>query len=147
MRKFEVVTGYKDADPPIPLPRRATAKSAGYDIAAASDVVIAPNEFGKIPTGLKAYMPEDEFLRLVPRSSLAVKRGLLVIEGTIDADYVDNPENEGHIAVVIYNPHPEPVLISKGERIAQGVFMEYWTTDDDEPVAQERVGGFGSTGQ
>ncbi|GAV21636.1 dUTP diphosphatase [Carboxydothermus pertinax] len=146
MRGFEVVSFYAEKN--INLPRRKTRASAGYDLEAAIDVEINPGEVKLVPTGLKAFMPEDEVLLIYIRSSLAVKRGLLLANGVgvVDADYYNNPENEGHILVPLFNPQGKPVAIKKGERIAQGIFTKYQKTYDDEAY-DVRTGGFGSTGQ
>lgn len=110
-------------------------------------VTIPPGETVLVPTGLKVYMEQDEVLMLYIRSSLAVKQGLVLANGTgiIDADYVDNPDNEGHIQLAISNCSGETVTIAKGQAVAQGIFLKYLLTDDDEPGG-ERLGGFGSTG-
>ncbi|ABB14538.1 MULTISPECIES: dUTP diphosphatase [Carboxydothermus] len=146
MRGFKVVSFFEDKG--INIPQRKTKASAGYDLEAAIDVVLNPGEVKLVPTGVKAYMPEDEVLLIYIRSSLAVKKGLLLANGVgvVDADYYDNPENEGHIMIPLFNPGKEPVTIRKGERIAQGIFTRYLKADDDEALGQ-RTGGFGSTGQ
>lgn len=145
MRRFDVVTAYRDRG--VQIPRRRTAASAGYDLAAAEDVEVPPHGVALVPTGLKAYMPPDEFLALYIRSSLALGRGLMLANGVavIDADYADNPENEGHILIALYNRTDRPVPIARGERVAQGVFHRFGVTDDDDPGGA-RTGGFGSTG-
>ena len=145
MRGFKIVSFFEDKG--INSPRRKTKASAGYDLEAAEDVVLNPGEVKLVPTGVKAYMPEDEVLLIYIRSSLAVKKGLILANGVgvVDADYYDNPENEGHIMIPLFNPGKEPVTIRKGERIAQGIFTKYLKTDDDQTDA-ERTGGFGSTG-
>ncbi|NLC77216.1 MAG: dUTP diphosphatase [Clostridia bacterium] len=144
-RRFELVSAYSHLK--IKLPRRKTKWSAGYDLEAAAMVTIPPGETVLVPTGLKVYMEQDEVLMLYIRSSLAVKQGLVLANGTgiIDADYVDNPDNEGHIQLAISNCSGETVTIAKGQAVAQGIFLKYLLTDDDEPGG-ERLGGFGSTG-
>lgn len=99
-----------------------------------------------VPTGLKVYCEDDEYLAIVPRSSIATNHCLIIPNSpaTIDADYADNESNEGHIFVPVYNFSPYDVVIKKGERFAQGIFLKYGTTDDDVESA-ERSGGFGST--
>ena len=147
-RGFEVVGSYKDKD--IALPKRGTGASAGYDLSAAESVVIAPGEMVMVPTGVKAYMEPDEVLYIHIRSSLAVKRQLVLMNsvGVVDADYYNNPDNEGHIFIALWNRGREPVEIVAGERLAQGVFMKYLTVDEDEAGAgKDRQGGFGSTGK
>lgn len=144
-RRFAPVTAYAGQ---VSLPERKTARSAGYDLAAAADVVLEPGQVVLVPTGLKAYMEPDEVLLLTIRSSLAVKRGLMLANGVgvIDADYADNPDNEGHIQVAMVNLGSAPVHLAKGERVAQGIFVKYLTTSDDQ-AAGARLGGFGSTGR
>lgn len=147
-RGFEIVKAYAGWE--IHLPQRKTAASAGYDIEAAAGATIAPGRVALVPTGLKAYMKPGEVLLLTIRSSLAAKHGLMLANsvGVIDADYYDNPDNEGHIQVAFYNAGEIPYTIEKGERIAQGMFMEYRTVDGDNAgTGAERTGGFGSTGK
>lgn len=102
-----------------------------------------------VPTGLKTYMPEDEVLILANRSSNTFKRNLALPNGigVIDADYYDNPNNEGEIFVQMINYGVRPLHIKKGERIAQGIFMKYLKTDDDDPISHTRLSGFGSTNE
>lgn len=142
MRRFACVSGYS-----VPLPQRKTRGSAGYDIASACDVTILPGESKLIPTGLKAYMPDNEVMLLFLRSSLALKRGLILPNGVgvIDSDYADNPDNEGHFSGIVYNPTDKVVTIAKGERFMQAVFVKFGVTDDDEAEGT-RQGGWGSTG-
>lgn len=144
-RRFEVVSAYQDRN--IQLPTRKTRASAGYDICAAETVTVEPGKVALIPTGLKAKFPEDEVLLLSLRSSVGIKRGLLMpnAPAVIDADYYNNPDNEGHIHIAVLNYTDKPVTINAGERIAQGIFVEYWTVDNDK-VDAVRTGGFGSTG-
>lgn len=146
MRAFEVVTTYQSKEPVIP--KRATEGSAGYDLSSIEDIVIQPGEIRLIPTGLKARMPKTEALFVFPRSSLAIKKGLMMSNsvGVIDSDYYGNPENEGHIMIPLMNIKAVPVTILKGERVAQGIFMHYLTTEEDAPVLLQRKGGFGSSG-
>lgn len=143
-RRFAPVTGYEGK---VRLPVRKTALSAGYDLEAAEAVTLQPGQVVLVPTGLKAYMEPGDVLLLAIRSSMAVKRGLMLANavGVIDADYVDNPDNEGHILVALVNPGREPVAIARGERIAQAIFTHYLTVADDR-AGGERTGGIGSTG-
>ena len=146
-RGFAVIRAYSDAG--LELPRRGTAGSAGYDLASAETVELKPGQVALIPTGLKAYMQQDEVLMLYIRSSLAVKHHLVLMNqvGIIDSDYFDNPRNEGHIQIAVRNLGTEPFVVEKGMRIAQGIFMHYLTVDDDSPgEGKLRNGGFGSTG-
>ena len=147
-RGFEVIKEYKDKK--INLPIRKTKYSAGYDIEAAEDIVIPKFVPGikptLIPTGLKAYMEDDEVLYLYNRSSNPKKKGLVLANsvGVVDKDYYNNPDNEGHIMFAFYNIKDEDITIKKGEAIGQGVFAKYLVTDDDNAQG-ERTGGFGST--
>lgn len=146
-RGFEIVSSYKDKE--IRLPRRKTNHSAGYDLEAAETILIAPLGIGKIPTGLKAYMLPDEMLNVYARSSLFQTKNCILVNAVavIDADYYNNPGNEGHIILTLLNMSNQSVSIVKGERFAQGVFQKYLKTDDDEPTSAIRMGGYGSTGQ
>ncbi|MCI8467029.1 MAG: dUTP diphosphatase [Bacilli bacterium] len=147
IRGFEIVKGYENQD--IHLPIRKTKNSAGYDVEAAEDVIIPPFEFGMkptlIPTGLKAYCPEDEFFILVNRSS-GPKKGYVMANsiGIIDADYYGNITNDGHFYFQYYNFLKEDLVIHKGDIIGQVIFLKYFKVDDD--IADgERIGGFGTT--
>jgi dUTP pyrophosphatase len=101
-----------------------------------------------VPTGIKAYMPTDEFLQLANRSSNPLKRFLLLANGVgvIDADYYNNPDNEGHIMFQFVNFGVTDVTIKKGERIGQGIFLPFLKADQDETIST-RTGGFGSSNQ
>ncbi|GBE34484.1 deoxyuridine 5'-triphosphate nucleotidohydrolase [bacterium BMS3Bbin06] len=146
MRGFEVVSAYREKG--INIPERKTARSAGYDIESAEDVVIPADGCAKVPTGIKAFMQDDEYLGIHIRSGLAFRKCISLVndEGVIDADYYNNPDNEGHIVVGLVNHSGEPVEIKKGERIAQGIFKKYLLADGDD-ADKERLGGFGSTGK
>ncbi|HWI64783.1 MAG TPA: dUTP diphosphatase [Symbiobacteriaceae bacterium] len=143
-RRFAPVSRYAGQ---VEVPQRKTALSAGYDLAAAAETVVEPGKVALVPTGLKAYMEPDDVLLLTIRSSVAVKRGLMLANGVgvVDSDYVDNPENEGHIMVALVNLGTAPVVIAAGERVAQGLFVKYLTTAAD-TAGGNRQGGFGSTG-
>ena len=148
VRGFEKISKYKDVD--FPMPARKTKTSAGYDIFVPEDVALRPGRLVMVPTGVKAYMQPDEFLGVHIRSSMAVKKGLRLLNnvGIIDADYYNNPDNEGHIMLAIMNTGMQPLVLKKGERVAQGIFYKYLTTDDDGKAEKEdRSGGFGSTGR
>lgn len=146
MRRFEVVSRCKDMN--VELPKRKTKKSAGYDFFAVEDFTLYPNKLYIVPTGVKAYMEDNEVLYLHIRSSVAFKRGVRMLNsiGVIDADFVYNPDNEGEISLGLLSHNDDIVHIQKGERIAQGVFHKFLITDDDDAEGQ-RVGGIGSTGK
>jgi dUTP pyrophosphatase len=147
VRGFEFTSEYAEQD--LNLPTRSTPGSAGYDISSAVDMVLSPGTMALIPTGIKAYMQQDEYLGLHIRSSLAVKSGLRLAngQGIIDADYYNNPDNEGHILLAVVNGGSAAVNITKGMRLAQGIFYKFLVTDQDDLVKKEsRRGGIGSTG-
>jgi dUTP pyrophosphatase len=139
MRQFKRLPSYH-GNPNIP--QRQTPGSAGYDLEAYESVTLYPNEPTLVPTGLTAYMPDDEFLAIYIRSSLALKRGIFLANsvGIIDSDYAGN-----HIQIMLINMTNQPQTIEAGERIAQGIFQKYLTTQNDQPIKEQRSGGFGST--
>lgn len=101
-----------------------------------------------VPTGLKVYMQDDEYLQIVNRSSNPLKRFLQVPNGVgvIDADYYNNPSNEGHVYVQLSNFGLFDQTIQKGERIAQAIFLPFLKADGDQGGQASREGGFGSSG-
>ena len=154
----------------IELPRRATAGSAGYDFFAPFDIRIEPGETVIIPTGIRASMENGWVLMIFPRSGLGFKYRLMLNNtvGVIDSDYYYS-DNEGHIMIKVTNlsglgnivscglnhewyneaagsnDKSEAISLKAGQGFAQGVFMPFGiTTDDDVDVV--RNGGFGSTG-
>lgn len=130
-----------------PLPRRATAGSAGYDFFAPLDFHLEPGEGIRIPTGMRARIDEGWVLMLFPRSGLGFKYRLQLNNtvGVVDADYF-NARNEGHIFIKLTNAGDKPLSVARGEAFAQGVFLPHGLTVDDD-ASGERVGGFGSTGR
>lgn len=146
-RGFEVISAYMGTG--IELPVRKTGSSAGYDIQAAEDVTLLPHQVVLVPTGLKAYMQPDEYLGLHVRSGFSIKNQVSCInsQGIIDADYYNNPDNEGHIMLPLVNHGEKEVKIAKGMRVAQGIFYRYLLADGDKAgCGAGRGGGFGSTG-
>ena len=131
----------------IPLPRRATAGSAGYDFVSPLEVTVPPEGTALIPTGIRAEMDPGWVLMLFPRSSLGFRHAVRLSNtvGVIDSDYAF-AKNEGHIMVKLRNPLSGPVTIGRGERFCQGVFLPYGTAEEEE-VSGERTGGMGSTGE
>lgn len=131
----------------IPLPRRATAGSAGYDFVSPAETVIPAGGSALIPTGIRAEMEPGWVLMLFPRSSLGFRHGVRLSNttGVIDSDYAF-AKNEGHIMVKLRNPSENPVTIGRGERFCQGIFLPYGTAEEDGGFAL-RQGGFGSTGK
>ncbi len=122
------------------IPQRDSDLTAGYDILLLEDITIKPNEIIKIPTGLKSVFNKDEVLLLVVRSSMGFKYNIRLCNqvGVIDADYYNNPDNEGHIFVKIQNEGDKEVTIKKGDAIAQGIFMKFLITDSDKSLNIER---------
>lgn len=142
MNKFERVTGFDNAT----LPVRKTRVSAGYDVSAYYDGEIKPHETVMVATGIKCQMDDDMHLQLHLRSSVGIKNGLMIAcgVGIIDADYYNNADNEGHIYIPIRNLSDKPFTYKAGDRLAQGVFVPYCVTNDDDAQG-ERIGGYGST--
>lgn len=139
----------------IKLPKRATAKSAGYDFFAPYTVFLRESKSITIPTGISVEMDDDVTLLLFPRSGLGFKHRIQLDNtvGVIDADYYMNPNNEGHIMCkltrdsktgVFSDVFSDYVVIEKGSGYMQGIFVNYLKTDDDDSEAV-RTGGFGST--
>jgi dUTP pyrophosphatase len=131
------------------LPRYATPLSAGMDVRANIDeaVVLRPLERAMIPTGLSIELPEGYEMQIRPRSGLAAKHGITVLNspGTIDADY------RGEIRVILVNLSNEEFRIEAGERIAQMVVARHeqveWELTEELAESERGEGGFGSTGK
>jgi dUTP pyrophosphatase len=132
----------------LPLPAHATAGSAGVDLlaAVAATVVLSPNERALIPCGIALALPEGHEAQVRPRSGLAVRHGVTVLNapGTIDADY------RGEVSVILINHGEVPFTIERGMRIAQLVVAPVrtvaWSPVDDLSGTARSDGGFGSTG-
>jgi dUTP pyrophosphatase len=132
----------------LPLPRYETELAAGLDLLAAVDaaVTLAPGAFALIPTGIKIALPADHEAQIRPRSGLAAKNGVTVLNspGTIDADY------RGEIKVILINHGPVAFVVSRGLRIAQMVIAPVaraqWVECQTLPESVRGSGGFGSTG-
>lgn len=132
-----------------PLPEYATALSAGMDLRAdlTSDIVLAPLQRALVPTGLFIQLPEGTEAQIRPRSGLAFKHGLTVLNapGTIDADY------RGEVKVLLVNLSNEPFTVSNGERIAQMVIARHetakWEAVEELEETVRGAGGFGHTGK
>ncbi|HVI51155.1 MAG TPA: dUTP diphosphatase [Candidatus Sulfotelmatobacter sp.] len=132
----------------LPLPAYETAHAAGLDLPAAveADLVLPPGAKALVPTGLSIALPEDFEAQVRPRSGLAAKHAVTVLNspGTIDADY------RGEIKVILINHGHEPFTITRGMRIAQmvvaPVVRAQWRECDELPETARGEGGFGSTG-
>jgi dUTP pyrophosphatase len=134
-----------DAD--LPLPTYAHPGDAGADLMTAVDVTLAPGERAVVPTGISLALPEGYVALVHPRSGLAARHGLSIVNtpGTIDAGY------RGEIKVLLVNHDPaEPVELERGDRIAQLVFQRVeravFTEVDALPESVRGIGGYGSTG-
>jgi dUTP pyrophosphatase len=133
----------------LPLPAYATAASAGIDLAAAvtSEIALAPGERRAVPTGIALALPEGYEGQIRPRSGLALKHGITILNspGTIDADY------RGEIQIILANLGSETVTLARGQRIAQLVVAPVSRVAFDEvaalPASGRGAGGFGSTGR
>lgn len=152
----------------IMVPKRSTANAAGYDFFSTEDVSIKPQEQALIMTDVKVRLEPNQVLLLFVRSSYGIKKHLMLANGTgvIDADYFENPDNDGNIGICLYNYRQKmqrpfdrdlvdhhnvydlvdgrnTVDIKRGDRVAQGIILTYTA---DELVLTKRDGGFGSTG-
>ena len=132
----------------LPLPSYATAQSAGLDLMAAvqGEITLAPGERRLIPTGLAIALPAGFEAQVRPRSGLALKHGVTVLNspGTIDADY------RGEVQVLLINHGQAPFVIRRGDRIAQMVVAPVtqiaWNTVERLDETERGSGGYGSTG-
>ena len=132
----------------LPLPAAATAQSAGLDLlaAVAEPVTVAPGRRVLIPTGIAIALPGGWEAQVRPRSGLALRHGITIVNapGTIDSDY------RGEIGVVLINHGDEPVAITRGMRIAQMIVARHATVAWDErptlDTTARGAGGYGSTG-
>ncbi len=130
------------------LPRYATPQAAGMDVHAflKEPVTIAPGERALISTGLRVALPDGFEMQLRPRSGLALRNGITLLNspGTVDADY------RGEIGVILINHGKEPFTVNDGDRIAQMVVTRYWRVDWHKCTSLEESrrgdGGFGHTG-
>lgn len=131
----------------IKLPKRATKGSAGYDFFAPFSFTLKPGETIKIPTGIRVKMEENWVLNIYPRSGLGFKYRVQMNNtvGIIDSDYYYS-DNEGHIFIKMTNASNEDKTaeVAEGTGFAQGIFLEYGITVDDDADGV-RNGGFGST--
>lgn len=132
-----------------PLPQYATVQSAGLDLRANLDtsITLLPMERRHIPTGLRIALPQGYEAQVRPRSGLALKHGITLLNtpGTIDADY------RGEIGIILVNLSTEPFTIADGDRIAQLVIARYeqaeWTEVSSLDVTERGEGGFGHSGK
>lgn len=137
----------KRIDPELPLPKYETDGSVGFDLLARTETVIDPGKVALIPGNIIVEVPKNYMLVVASRSSLPRKKGLSTPHGfgIIDHDYC-GPEDE--ILVQVYNFSSETVVIKRGEKIAQGVFVhiDKFQWEEVEVMEKPSRGGFGSTG-
>jgi len=154
LRGFQLVSKYlvMGKQPDIfKMPSRASKHSACYDIYnnTDEDIILEPGEISKaITTHIKIKMPMNNVCKFFVRSGHGFKYSVKLANSTgiIDADYYDNPKNEGECLVKFHNQGDKQLTIPKGEAMAQAMFQEYLLTDDDDDtVGGVRVGGLGST--
>lgn len=149
MRYFEVVKNEcrKNLDVDIQLPVRATKNSIAYDFYSPVEKTILPNQSVMIWTDVKAIFETNEALLINVRSSMG-KQPIMIAntQGWIESDYANNPDNDGNIGFRLFNLGETPYEIHVGDRIGQGMFINYLTTDNDNTTTS-RVGGFGSSGK
>ena len=131
----------------VELPKYETPGAAGFDLAAAVDVVVPPGQVVLVPTGLAVAVPAGMFLGIFARSSPPLKRGLMVANsvGVVDPDYC-GPEDEVKVAVLNFTQ--AAVELHPGDRIAQGILLPATRVEweEAETLGARSRGGFGSTG-
>ena len=145
---IEILRLNPEADRDIPIPRYMTPHSAGMDVSASlkEDLILQPGAIRLVPTGLAMAIPEGFEVQIRPRSGLAVKHGIGIINspGTIDADY------RGEIKIALINLGDEPCTIKRGDRIAQmivnRVYQARFKVVDKLDQTLRNAGGFGHTG-
>ena len=134
-------------DSTISLPAYGTNESAGFDLAAAHDVAVAPGQIVLVRTGLVIEVPSGYFLGIFARSSTPLKRGLLVANGVgvIDPDY-SGPNDE--VMIQVLNITNREVQVTRGDRLAQGIILPAprVTWDEVDEIREITRGGFGATG-
>jgi len=130
----------------LPLPAYATEGAAGMDLLAARDTVLPPGGRALVPTGIAVAIPDGFEMQVRPRSGLALRHGVTVLNapGTVDCDY------RGEVGVILLNTGGAPFAIARGDRIAQAVFAPVTRAGFEEvvvlPETRRGSGGFGSTG-
>ncbi|MEA3379113.1 MAG: dUTP diphosphatase [Nanoarchaeota archaeon] len=142
MVKVKIIQSYQD----LPLPKYQTLDSAGMDVHSAQTLILKKGDIATIPTGLKMALPKGYELHIRPRSGLAAKYGITVLNtpGTLDADY------RGELKVILINHGQNDFEIKKGDRIAQIILNKYecieWEEVDGLDNTKRDIMGFGSTG-
>lgn len=161
---FEVVgEEFRKTEGEVTLPRRGDPGSAGHDFYSNEDVVIKGNRVVQLSDGeyglkygehtfwtdVKVKLPEDKVMLVEVRSSIGIKYhgNLKNSTGVIDASYYFNPKTDGNVGINIVNYSTEDIVIKRGERIAQGLVVNYYVAEDDKPIKETRDGGTGSSGK
>jgi dUTP pyrophosphatase len=148
LRGFEQVIEKKKHNIMVMTPKRADIGSCAYDFYSPIDIIISPNNQVLIWTDIKAYMQINEVLILNVRSNQGkIRIQLANTQGWVDSTYYNNPDNEGNIGIFLRNEGTEDYIVKAGDRICQGMFINYLVVDNDEPISQMRLGGFGSSGK
>lgn len=147
-KNFPECENVKEIYDSIKLPKRATTGSAGYDFYAPVDITLEKGKSVLIPTGIRSKIEDGWVLQIFPRSGLGFKHRVQLDNtvGIIDADYY-NSSNEGHIMIKLScDAHDDghTVSLSAGDGFAQGIFLQFGITVDDD-ASGIRDGGFGST--
>ena len=136
----------KRLDESLPLPRYETAGSVGFDFVCRETVAIEPHGLGLVPANVIVETPSGYMLMVTLRSSTPRKRGLLIPHGVgvIDQDYCGEGDE---VKIQVYNFSSDPVIVERGDRIAQGIFVRVDTAQWSEvdQIESETRGGFGST--
>lgn len=149
IRGFELVSKYNNET--ILMPKRATKKSACYDIFnnTGNDIILQPGQLSDaISTKIKSYMLDDEVLMAYVRSGHGFKYSVKLANsvGIIDSDYYNNEKNEGEIFIKLHNQGDKELVIKSNEAMAQFMFIKYLLADDDNFIdGNIRKDGFGST--
>lgn len=149
MARFEVVRDdMRRTNGEITLPTRGSKYAAGYDFYTPTDIYLYPHSQTLVFTDVKAQFAKDQVLMLFVRSSIGIKKHICLANGTgiIDADYYGNDSNDGNIGFCLFNFGDEKVHINKGERIGQGILLDYDEFDNGN-TEDLRQGGMGSSGK
>ncbi len=143
---LHLIKNFERENKNLNYPKRATARSAGYDVFSPFEFILNPGDEIKIPTGFKAYMQDNEKLMFHTRSGNGFKYIRLAnCTGIGDSDYYNNEDNEGHYWVKIRNEGETIFKAKVNTAIAQCIFEEYLLADNDDYIGNKRIGGLGST--
>lgn len=148
MRKFEIVKKefIKYDSNEINLPQRSTKHSVCYDFYSPITITLPAHKITLVWSNVKAIFNENEGLILATRSSMGAK-GIMLANGIgiIESDYANNPSNDGNLGFLFFNTNDTDYVINKGDKMGQGMFINFLTIDNEEDILEDRKGGFGST--